>query len=561
MLQETNYVDAKEFERTVKESKSHRTVPKKSSYTVSFWRQVLACAKRELWLLWGDKTTVYTKCFIIISNAFIVGSLFYGEPLASEGAFSRGGAIFFGILFLSWLQLSELMRALTGRTVIARQKEYAFYRPSAVVLARVLVDLPVLLPQVIVFVVVMYFMTGLIVDVSAFFIYMLFVYTTTICITALYRMFASLSPTIDDAVRFSGIALNLLIIYTGYVIPKPQLTGDYIWFGWLYYINPLSYSFEAVLTNEFSSRNIDCSPSQLVPQGPGADPAHQGCALTGSGVNQRVVPGAQFLESSYTYTRSHLWRNFGVVIAFTFLYILITFWGTEFFDFSPSGGGALVYKKTKQAKKVAKVDTVDEETGVSSASSDTQVEGALNAGAEENALEEISGSEAVFTWENVCYTVPYQGGERQLLNNVSGIAKPGVMTALMGASGAGKTTLLNTLSQRQRTGVVTGDMLVDGRKLGIEFQRGTGFCEQMDLHDQTATIREALEFSAILRQDRSVSREEKIAYVDKIIDLLELSEMQDVIISSLGVEQRKRLTIGVELAAKPNLLLFLDGMC
>jgi len=47
-------------------------------------------------------------------------------------------------------------------------------------------------------------------------------------------MFASLSPTIDDAVRFSGIALNLLVIYTGYVIPKTQLLSKYIWFGWLY---------------------------------------------------------------------------------------------------------------------------------------------------------------------------------------------------------------------------------------------------------------------------------------------------------------------------------------
>lgn len=80
----------------------------------------------------------------------------------------------------------------------------------------------------------MYFMTGLDVDVSKFFIYLLFVYTTTICITALYRMLASLSPAIDDAVRFSGIALNLLIIYVGYVIPKPQLINEYIWFGWLY---------------------------------------------------------------------------------------------------------------------------------------------------------------------------------------------------------------------------------------------------------------------------------------------------------------------------------------
>lgn len=79
----------------------------------------------------------------------------------------------------------------------------------------------------------MYFLQELDVDAGKFFIYFLFIYTTTICITALYRMFAALSPTIDDAVRFSGIALNLLIIYTGYVIPKPQLLGQYIWFGYV----------------------------------------------------------------------------------------------------------------------------------------------------------------------------------------------------------------------------------------------------------------------------------------------------------------------------------------
>jgi len=99
---------------------------------------------------------------------------------------------------------------------------------------------------------------------------------------------------------------------------------------------------------------------------------------------------------------------------------------------------------------------------------------------------------------------------------------------------------------------------VDGRPLGVEFQRGTGFCEQMDLHDETATVREALEFSAILRQDGHIPKREKLGYVDQIIELLELGNIQDAIISSLGVERRKRLTIGVELAAKPELLLFLD---
>lgn len=56
-----------------------------------------------------------------------------------------------------------------------------------------------------------YFLTGLDVDVSKFFIYFLFIYVTTLCITSLYRMFAALSPAIDDAVRFSGLALNLLM--------------------------------------------------------------------------------------------------------------------------------------------------------------------------------------------------------------------------------------------------------------------------------------------------------------------------------------------------------------
>jgi ATP-binding cassette subfamily G (WHITE) protein 2 (SNQ2) len=319
--------------------------------------------------------------------------------------------------------------------------------------------------------------------------------------------------------------------------------------------SPVAYSFEAVETNEFANRVMQCSPEQLVPQGPGIDPAFQGCSLTGAPPNSRTAPGSEYLQTSFNYSRSNLWRNFGVVIAFTVLYLLVTVIATETLTFAKSGGGALVFKKSKRAKKAVKEETNDEEKVVAGNSSGESTEAAAN---EEEALESISSSESVFTWKDVEYTVPYQGGERKLLNKVNGYAKPGVMVALVGASGAGKTTLLNTLSQRQSTGVVGGEMLVDGKVLGKAFQRGTGFCEQMDLHDGTATIREALEFSAILRQDKSIPRKEKIAYVDKIIDLLELQDMQDALVSSLGVEQKKRLTIGVELAAKPSLLLFLD---
>ncbi|KAI9823558.1 MAG: hypothetical protein M1819_001165 [Sarea resinae] len=559
-VQESDLADAKQFTDAVREGKS-KTVRNSSSYTVSYFRQVIACTQREFWLIWGDKTTLYTKAFIVIANGLIVGSLFYGQPLSTEGAFTRGGTLFFSILFLGWLQLTELNKAVSGRAIIARHKEYAFYRPSAVSIARVVTDFPVILAQVIPFSIIMYFMTNLDVDVSKFWIYMLFIYITTMCITALYRMFAALSPTIDDAVRFSGIALNLLIIYTGYAIPKPQLLDKYIWFGWMFYINPIAYAFEATLTNEFHDRVMDCSKMELLPQGPGASPQYQACSLNtlSSPLGSTQVGGEYYFHREFNYSREHLWRNFGVVIAWTVLYVLVTAITSELFSFAKSGGGALIFKKSKKAKQVMESPPSDEEKGGDAGGSNGSSDDTMTNGqSEEKALGEITKSESVFTWSNIEYTVPYQGGQRKLLNKVNGFAKPGLMVALMGASGAGKTTLLNTLAQRQTTGVVAGDMLVDGRPLGTEFQRGTGFCEQMDLHDGTSTIREALEFSAILRQERTVPRSEKIAYVDKIIDLLELGDLQDAIVSSLGVEQRKRLTIGVELAAKPSLLLFLD---
>jgi len=94
------------------------------------------------------------------------------------------------------------------------------------------------------------------------------------------------------------------------------------------------------------------------------------------------------------------------------------------------------------------------------------------------------------------------------------------------------------------------------------FQRKTGYVQQQDLHLATATVRETLEFSALLRQPAGHSKEEKLAYVDEVIKMLEMQSYRDAVVGipgeGLNVEQRKRLTIGVELVARPALLLFLD---
>jgi ATP-binding cassette, subfamily G (WHITE), member 2, PDR len=132
----------------------------------------------------------------------------------------------------------------------------------------------------------------------------------------------------------------------------------------------------------------------------------------------------------------------------------------------------------------------------------------------------------------------------------------------MGVSGAGKTTLLDVLASRTTMGVVSGEMLVDGRQRDSGFQRKTGYVQQQDLHLATSTVREALNFSALLRQPKATPRKEKLAYVGEVIKVLEMESYADAVVGvpgeGLNVEQRKRLTIGVELAAKPALLLFLD---
>ena len=190
----------------------------------------------------------------------------------------------------------------------------------------------------------------------------------------------------------------------------------------------------------------------------------------------------------------------------------------------------------------------------------------------------IQEQTAIFHWKDVCYDIKIKGELRRILDHVDGWVRPGTLTCLMvsrldqlgrqtanvaqGESGAGKTTLLDALAQRTTVGVLTGDMLVDGRQRDVSFQRKTGYAQQQDLHLSTTTVREALNFSAILRQPGNLPRKEKVAYVDEVIKLLDMQEYADAVVGvpgeGLNVEQRKRLTIGVELAAKPQLLLFLD---
>ena len=95
-----------------------------------------------------------------------------------------------------------------------------------------------------------------------------------------------------------------------------------------------------------------------------------------------------------------------------------------------------------------------------------------------------------------------------LLKDISGVFRPGVLTALMGVSGAGKTTLMDVLAGRKTGGYIEGNIKISGYPKKQEtFARISGYCEQNDIHSPHVTVYESLLYSAWLRLPRNVDSE------------------------------------------------------
>ncbi|KAL2670114.1 hypothetical protein Neosp_014995 [[Neocosmospora] mangrovei] len=547
----------RQFQATIQAEKNAR-LPKKSPLTVGFLSQVRACTIRQYQVIFGDKITFWTKQVTVLVQALVAGSLFYDAPSTSAGISPRSSAIFFAIMFNTLLAMSEVTDSFSGRPVLAKHRSFALLHPATFCVAQIAADIPIVLGQISVFSLVLYFMVGLTLSAKSFFIFWAILVSTTMCMTALFRAIGAAFTTFDKATKVSGLAIIASVLYTGFMIPKPDMKP---WFVWIYWINPLAYAFNALISNEFSGKIIQCVGVNLLPVGPGYNNTsmdHQSCAgVAGAVPGQTFVTGDSYLES-FSYSRSDLWRNFGIIWAWWALFVVITVVSTSRWKFSSQSSSKLLTpREKKHESQKATPRSSDEES---------QYSGVDTVGSESRPYQASDGSlmrnTSIFTWKDISYVVKTAEGDRKLLDDVYGWVKPGMLGALMGASGAGKTTLLDVLAQRKTEGSIKGSIMVDGRPLPISFQRSAGYCEQFDAHEPYATVREALELSALLRQSRDVPREDKLQYVNEIISLLELEDLADTLIGTVGdglsVEQRKRVTIGVELVSKPSILLFLD---
>lgn len=365
------------------------------------------------------------------------------------------------------------------------------------------------------------------------------------------RLVGSLTLTYYVAVTDLGIAITILalIIFTGFVIPIRYMLG---WCRWIYRIDPLAYAFEALIVNEFHDREFGCneySPSQLLTSYQDIGSNNHICSAVGAVPGQDYVSGDSYVESNYNYSYGRRWRNFGIMLVFLVFFCAMHLLTAEYISEKKSKGEVLVYRKNHKpvaAELAEKKRDAEKDPEAALASI-----GAALTNERSRQNKESSGmlqeQTSVFQWSNVCYDIKIKGEPRRILDHVDGWVKPGTLTALMGVSGAGKTTLLDCLADRTSMGVITGDMFVDGEPRDASFQRKTGYVQQQDLHLQTSTVREALFFSANMRQPAHVPRKEKEAYAEEVIKLLSMEEYADAIIGvpgeGLNVEQRKRYVL------------------
>ncbi|PWN34157.1 putative ATP-binding multidrug cassette transport protein [Meira miltonrushii] len=543
-VKEDQKANAIEFKEAVSAEK-HPGVRHRSQYTVPFWEQIWALVLRSMQMKAGDRFDIFMSYVTAIVLALLVGGLFFEMPKTSAGIFIRGGALFIMLLFSSLTAFAEMPTQMLGRPILARQAGYAFYRPAAQLIASLIADMPFGIPRSTIFVIIVYFMSGLHRSAGAFFTAWLIVLVSYYVFRCLFTLFGVVTRNFYTAARLAAIVMTVLVLWAGYVIPQFTMAR---WLFWICYINPVFYAFEGVMINEFKRTIFTCADAQVIPSGgnyPAGIGANQVCTLAGSTPGSPLIPGQDYLDANFRYYESHLWRNVGILFAFLAGLTAITCFVVEVQDQGAFASAMTVKKPPSKEEKKLDDRLADRRSGATEMT---------------EAKLEVLGQN--FTWQNLKYTVPVKGGKRLLLDSVDGYVKNGSLTALMGASGAGKTTLLDVLADRKTIGVIEGDRLIEGRKIDNSFQRQCGYAEQQDIHEPMCSVREALRFSAYLRQPYGVPQAEKDAYVEDIIELLELHDLADAIIGypgfGLGVGDRKRVTIGVELAAKPEMLLFLD---
>ncbi|KAJ0075710.1 hypothetical protein Patl1_34366 [Pistacia atlantica] len=499
---------------------SHPAALTTRNYGVNKKQLLKACISREL-LLMKRNSFVYMFKLIQVDGVIYTG------------------AMFFSLVTIMFNGMADISMTIVKLPVFYKQRDLQFFPSWAYALPSWILKIPVTFVEAAVFVFTTYYVIGFDPNVERLFKQFLLLLILNQVASALFRLIAATGRNLVVANTFGAFALLLLFALGGFVLSREDIKD---WWTWAYWCSPLMYGQNAIVVNEFLG---DTEPLGVL-----------------------ILKSRGFFPDAYWY-----WLGVGALAGFT---LLFNFGFTLALTYlNPIGKPQAVVPEESQR------DEHDNKNGgvsqLSNHESNSRNRAQSGDRAAQASHDKKKGMVLPFephsiTFDEITYSVDMpqemklQGvveDKLVLLKGVSGTFRPGVLTALMGVSGAGKTTLMDVLAGRKTGGYINGNITISGYPKKQEtFARISGYCEQNDIHSPHVTVEESLFYSAWLRLPPEVDFETRKMFTEEVMELVELKPLRQALVGLPGVnglstEQRKRLTIAVELVANPS-IIFMD---
>jgi ABC-type multidrug transport system ATPase subunit len=526
-------------------SRAHPAALVTEKYGISNMELFKACFAREVLLMKRSsfmyifKTTQITIMSIFAMTVFLRTEMKAGEM---SDAAKFWGALFFSLINVMFNGMTELAMTLFRLPVFFKQRDFLFYPAWAFGLPIWLLRIPVSLLESGIWILLTYYTIGFAPAPSRFFKQFLAFFAIHQTALSLFRFIAAVGRTEVVANTLGSFTLLLVFVLGGFVVSKDDIKP---WMIWGYYISPMMYGQNAIAMNEF------------------LDDRWSAPAINSS----QPTIGKTLLKERGLYTEEYMyWVCVAALMGFSLLFNLLFI-------------GALTYLNPFGETKAVILDDESESNpkrrlASNSEGTDMPVRNAQGAtsSVQSNRGMVLPFQPLSLAFNHVNYYVDMPAEMKsegvdetrlQLLRDISGAFQPGLLTALVGVSGAGKTTLMDVLAGRKTGGYIEGNISISGfPKNQATFARVSGYCEQNDIHSPFVTVYESVVYSAWLRLAADVKKETRKMFVDEVMDLVELNPLRDALVGLPGVdglstEQRKRLTIAVELVANPS-IIFMD---